>query len=283
MSDLCVALTSCSLVDKTPPKPPPVLIQKPEPTAQQDLSTNLSPIMYIERTCQVLARRLADGIINALQASDDKTCLSKNLKSVLQIEVINIQKVINSFRSEAPFSKINFQLVHSRISTLVPYILDDLTQSYDLMRICASLQVLTTMSSQDESSDEEDKSMVNFRSRPKAAPLRAGEHMSCMAQLVIHALNRPGGRALAPANKDNEVEAMWVCCTECTCTLSSSPPVTRAMRKGSSLKRGHAYRLWSRQDAEQVVQRMPVEEMDEDQSETSETEEVKADDDMSGG
>lgn len=280
MSELCVALTTCSLADKNSPSTPPPrpAVQATKSTTHQDSATSLSPIMYIEKTCQVLARRLAEGIFNALQASEDYTYLSKTLKDVLHTEVSNMQKCIVSFKANTYFSNLNFQLIHSRIAMLIPFYLDDSTQSYDLMLICSSLQTLASRPN-DKSSDEEDEA-VNYRQLARAAPLLLGEQVACLAQLVIQALNRPGGSSLGLADLEADVLELWGRGSECSCTWSASPPMPRSMRRGASLKRGLARqapsgRVWTRNEAEQVVQRMPSIEIDDEQSETSESEESK--------
>lgn len=281
MSDLCVALDSCTLTEKSPPSTPArPQSARASSVSHQDSATSLSPILYIEKTCQVLARRLADGIFNALQASEEYMYLSKTLKDVLHTEVSNMQKLIISFKANSYFSTVNFQLMHSRISMLIPFYLNDSTQSYDLMLICSSLQTLASRSN-DDSSEEECEKGTSYRGLARAAaPLRLGEQVACLAQQVIHALNRPGGSALGVADGEEEVMSMWARGSECCCTWSASPPMPRNMRRGASLKRGLARqadtgRVWTRDEAKQVVQRIPSVELDDDQSETSESEDTR--------
>jgi hypothetical protein len=292
MSDLCVALDSCTLTDKsTPTNPPKQQVQRPvraSTASQQDSTTSLSPILYIEKTCQVLARRLADGVVNAFQANEEYTHLSKTLKDVLHSEVSNMQKLIISFKANSYFSTVNFQLMHSRIAMLIPFYINDSTQSYDLILICSSLQMLASKSNEDSSEEESEKGTSYRGFARAAAPLRLGEQVACLAQQVIHALSRPGGGALGVADTEEEVMSMWNRGSECSCTWSASPPMPRNMRRGASLKRGFARqaesgRVWTRDEAKQVVQRIPSVELDEDQSETSESEEMRtAGDSISG-
>jgi hypothetical protein len=147
MSELCDNLRSVSLLDRQI-TPPSRLMRRPPPDPPRIPELTHNPLLYIEKTCQVLARRLADGL--AQKFDKDR----RTLKNFFHVEINNMQNIVLSFRSENQFTtSVDYSLVHCRIATLARSYLSELSNE-DLKILFSNLQGIVT-SDLDLSSDEE--------------------------------------------------------------------------------------------------------------------------------
>jgi len=148
MADLCESLRSVSLSDRQV-TPPSRSMRRPPPDPPRIPELTHNPLLYIEKTCQVLARRLADGL--AQKFDKDR----RTLKNFFHLEINNMQNIVLSFRSENQFTtSVDYSLVHCRIATLARSYLNEHISREELKILFSNLQGIVT-SDLDLSSDEE--------------------------------------------------------------------------------------------------------------------------------
>ncbi|XP_059484390.1 ankyrin repeat and LEM domain-containing protein 2 homolog [Neocloeon triangulifer] len=217
MTELCDSLRSVSIsdrqfVDRTPPSRS---IRRPptDPPRIPELTHN--PLLYIEKTCQVLARRLADGLTHKFD-KDRRT-----LKTFLHVEISNMQNIVLSFRSENQFTtSVDYSRVHSRIAALAKTYLKGQMSHDELKVLVASLQGIVT-SDLDLSSDEEQDNTSERSSMMR-------EQMQCLGRMLV--------RSSTEVPQCDNVEWMWAQCQSCCCSWILANMRSPRVR-GSSLKR----------------------------------------------
>lgn len=136
ISDLCNSLRACKLNSDAKPQPPrcPVQVAPPnrQPPAQQQLLHNnsnnthngdvgnkrvdempqhVSPHLYMEKSCQVFAKRIADGLIRNMDSASE----------FLSSEVQHLISLVSSCRYDFRFSKLDFSLLHSRLGLSIAH------------------------------------------------------------------------------------------------------------------------------------------------------------------
>lgn len=76
------------------------------------LKSDLHPLFYLEKSCQVFAHRFTNAILNLDSDYDNPTVSLEN-------QLKPLQQVISSFMNDARFVQVDFRLVHSRLGTLI--------------------------------------------------------------------------------------------------------------------------------------------------------------------
>ncbi|CAB3384764.1 Hypothetical predicted protein [Cloeon dipterum] len=223
LSDLCDSFRSVSLTERQ------VGVRRPPPDPPRLPELSQNPLQYIETTCQVLARRLADGLERQLQAQHDR----RGLKGLLHAEAKNMQRIVLSFRSEHQFStSVDYTLVHSRIATLARHYLRRVADPLQLAALFANLQSIVT-SDLDLSSDDEQQTTTDRSS----SVMR--EQVQCVGRMLV--------RGSADVPMCESVEWMWAQCRSCCCSWLPAQNVRTPRTRGSSLKRPQAHRQQQQQ------------------------------------
>jgi len=268
VSDLCLAFKACSLSDVSPGKP---LVQSESRNARnvcsyqgrdgnagaEDealldvlLNPGLSPFLYVDKSCHVFAKRVFDGL--AVVAHNAQ--IGDALLDVLRPEIRHLQGLVSSFKDDARFVSVDFDLVHSRIAELVAAKLVELTGD-ELDFIVLGLKSALSPSCC-FNSDEEDDVIVSYRNTHTYADRqreREGERdqIRCIAEHILGALDKREGdkqrnkdssaASLIRAQNEEECIKIWSEAIKCWCFRQSQNFVRNA-RKTSSYKRRYSVR-----------------------------------------
>ena len=168
ISDLCLAFRACSLTETNPNKL--MVHNKPKRSENsynrcsgdfEDENPGYSPFLYVERSCQVFAKRISDYLTMIGQSSRH----GETVSNVLRIEARHLQDLICSFKEDARFISVDFNLVHSRIAAIVGHKLREL-ESEEIELIALGLKSIISCSrGPDTFSDDEDSLNANYRSK----------------------------------------------------------------------------------------------------------------------
>ncbi|XP_066999706.2 ankyrin repeat and LEM domain-containing protein 2 homolog [Anabrus simplex] len=270
MTDLCLALKACSLSDtgssnrgtfrimnvkrgkeKSVKNIPSgdAYVDADEETFLNALSNPaLSPLLYVEKSCQVFAKRIADYLINMVENMQDIQTVDL-VFDMLSAEMRHLQVLVNSYMEDNRFASVDFQFIHSRISSLVACKLSQL-ENMDIELIsCGLNNVLFYHKVADPcSSDEEDNfnSAVyrpeRFTSRHKKLDISVQNHVRCIAQQVMIAIRRQQEtneerihKMDSRVDSESECKSVWSNATKCSCLWQTQNFVRT--RKGASFKR----------------------------------------------
>jgi len=271
VSDLCLAFKACSLSDVSPGKP---LVQSESRNARnvynyqgrdanagvEDealldvlLNPGLSPFLYVDKSCHVFAKRIFNGL--AVVAHNAQT--GDVPHDVLRPEIRHLQGLVSSFKDDARFVSVDFDLVHSRIAEIVALKLIELTGD-ELDFIVLGLKSASSPSCCCYS-DEEDDVVVNYRNTHTYADHRRkrdGERnqIRCIAEHILGALDKresdkqrskdSSAVKVIHAQKEEECIRIWSEAIKCSCFRQNQNFVRNA-RKTSSYKRRHNVRYLS--------------------------------------
>ena len=164
ISDLCLAFKACSLSDKVVQRIRPRVVvpascgrcagDVEEENTQVVPNPGLSPFLYVEKSCQVFAKRISDGMIGQ----------NLSYAEVLRSEVRHLEDLMCSFKEDARFASVDFNLVHSRISALVAHKLRQAAEDFE--QIMTGLEDVMSASREAETfSDDEDCLNMSYRKR----------------------------------------------------------------------------------------------------------------------
>lgn len=209
----------------------------------------LNPFLYVEKSCQVFATRIVNGIKAAIQCSlDEIQCkaVATTITEILKPEVRCLQNLINSYKDDPKFASVNFQQVHSRIGMIVASKLLESLSEDDLKLVISSLErVLLPDPETVFSSDEEDN--VDQYRKHRTSNTANVNHINCLVFSLYSALTSDGDSCnddmlsekvkIGPKNlTEDEYDTLWSNIQECNCRWESQNFV-RNSRKTSSLKR----------------------------------------------
>lgn len=268
VSDLCLAFKACTLSDVSLGKP---LVQSSSRNARnvydyqgRDANANveaealldvllnpgLSPFLYVDKSCHVFAKRIFDGLAVVAHGAQ----IGDVLLDVLRPEIRHLQGLVSSFRDDARFVSVDFDLVHSRIAEIVAMKFVDLTDD-EVGCIVLGLKSALTPSCCCYS-DEEDDIIVSYRNTHTYAERQRKREdernqIRCIAEHILGALDkresdkqRNEDRSAAKvidAQKEEECIRIWSEATKCSCFRQDQNFVRNA-RKTSSYKRRHSAR-----------------------------------------
>jgi hypothetical protein len=270
VSDLCLAFKACSLSDVSPGKP---LVQSESRCARnvysyqgrdadagvEDealldalLNPGLSPFLYVDKSCHVFAKRIFDGLVLVAHNAQ----IGDAPLDVLRPEIRHLQGLVSSFKDDARFVSVDFDLVHSRIAEIVAVKLVELTGD-ELDFIVLGLK--SALSPSFCYSDEEDDVVVNYRNTHTYADRqrkRDGERnqIRCIAEHILGALDKrdsdeqrnkdSSAAKVILAQKEEECIRIWSEAIKCPC-FRQSQNFMRNARKTSSYKRRQNARFMS--------------------------------------
>jgi hypothetical protein len=267
VSDLCLAFGSCRLSDGSPAKP---VVQNGTKTTsnmhgdaedgvEDEALLNvlqnpgLSPFLYIEKSCQVFGKRLYDG----LAVVGHSARMGESVSDMVWPEMKRLQDLVRSFKDDARFMSVDFNLVHSRTAAIVVQKLVQLASDELEFIVCGLTYTLSSPSC--TYSDEDDNISISYRNAHKYAEdqrKKAGEHnqVKCIARLILSALEQAenaeetNGNSGVTKNVHNQTEAecidIWPDAVKCSCFRQNQNSMRNA-RKGSSFKRSQNVRYKS--------------------------------------
>lgn len=255
VSNLCLAFKACSLSDTSPVKP---LVENAFKTksnvyshrkvdanaGMEDetlLNPGLSPFLCVEKSCCVFAKRMFDG----LAVVGRSVRVSDSVPDMLHPDLVS------SFKDDARFASVDFNLVHSRIAVIVAAKLIELT-SDELEFVVSGLQSTVSPLSCSYSDEEDDVSICYRDAHAYAEHQRKTNcernQVKCIAEYILCALeiqeNDKDTDKTSGAKKDihvrTEEECMriWSDASQCLC-FRQNHNFMRNARKGWSFKRNH--------------------------------------------
>lgn len=264
VSDLCLAFKACSLSDISPGKP---LVQCESRNARnvynyqgrdanagvEDealldvlLNPGLSPFLYVDKSCHVFAKRIFDGLAVVAHSAQ----IGDVLLDVLRPEIRHLQGLVSSFKDDARFVSVDFDLVHSRIAEIVSVKLVELTgDEVDFI----VLGLKSAFSPSCCYSDEEDDVIVSYRNTHTYADRQRKREVErnqirCIAEHILAALDKRESDKqrnkdsiavkVIHAQKEEQCIRIWSEAIKCSCFRQNQNFVRNA-RKTSSYKRRH--------------------------------------------
>jgi hypothetical protein len=278
VSDLCLAFKACSLSDVSPGKQ---LVRSESRNARNvcgyqgrdantgvedeallgvSMNPGLSPFLYVDSSCHVYAKRIFDR----LAVVADGAQIGDILLDVLRLENRHLQDLVRSFKDDARFVSVDFDLVHSRIAEIVAVKLVELTGD-ELGFIILGLK--SALSPSRCYSDEEDDVVVSYRNAHTYAERqrkREGERnqIRCIAERILGALDKRENNEqrnkdssvvkVTHAQKEEECIRIWSEGIKCSC-FRQNQNFARNTRKTSSYKRRHNVRYMSSKNKANAV------------------------------
>jgi hypothetical protein len=271
MSNLCLAFKACSLSDTSPVKPLMQNVTKTKSNVYNHqagvanagmedeallnilLNPGLSPFLYVEKSCQVFAKRISDGLAVVGRSAQ----VGDSVPDMLQPEIRHLQDLVSSFKDDTRFISVDFNLVHSRIAVIVAAKLIDLA-SDELEFVTSGLKSTVSPSSCSYSDEEDDVSVCYRNTHAYAERQRKTdcEHnqVKCVAEHILCALEREqsdreisktnGAKKEIRVRTEEECMRMWSDASKCLC-FRQNQNFMRNTRKGSSFKRSHNVRYIS--------------------------------------
>ncbi|XP_075234528.1 ankyrin repeat and LEM domain-containing protein 2 [Lycorma delicatula] len=240
VSELCAALHSCKLSDGNDPKKPvmPPLPVPPPPIQNNlqnhehyngiiqsdDTSVAISPHLYIEKSCQVFAKRITDGLLRCPDAPAEP----------IACEVIYLNMLVASCLNDARFATVNFNRLHCHLATC-------LLQKFDLedreILVKTSDIILNKRQELDESSSEEEITPYRDNIRRKNTrkqKIAVDASVRCIAQQISNCLllnESPDASVSDPPSTEEDCIKLWQLATTCNCVWSPDSRIRRSFRR----------------------------------------------------
>lgn len=277
VSDLCLAFKACSLSDESPGNS---LVRSEARTATNTynyqgrdanagvedealldvlLNPGLSPFLYVDKSCHVFAKRICDGLTVVSHSAE----IGDALFDVLQPEVRHLQSLVGSFKDDARFVSVDFNLVHSRIAEIVAVKLIELA-SDELDFVTFGLK--SALSTSCCYSDEDDEIVSYRNAHSYAEHHRKGDdernQIKCIAEHILSAVDKrqsdkernkdSGSAKVIRTQKEEECIKIWSEAIKCSCFRQNQNFVRNA-RKTSSYKRRYNVRYMSSKNKSNAV------------------------------
>lgn len=225
MSELCVAMKTCSISTDRPPhwrKTDPVrqrLSRQPIAAAkintyingdiQSPVNHTVSQLLCIERTCQVFAKRIADALIFSLTAEPEVAGDS------LKAESKHLQHTMFTYMDDERFQTINFALIHSRLAQLVVFKLKQQKIELDDINLLIDFLIKLRCPNDDIfSSDDERK--PNGRSENRVVLSQViDSHVRCLASFISEELECDMSKG--PSVTESDCKLLWEKASKCHC------------------------------------------------------------------
>lgn len=239
ISDLCNSLRACKLnsdVKSQLPRYPMQLASNHQPPAQQlvhnnnnnnnthngdvnnkrvdEMPQHVSPHLYMEKSCQVFAKRIADGLLRNID----------NASEFLSSEVQHLICLVSSCRYDFRFSKLDFSLLHSRLGYSIAYKLL-LNDPQDIAPVKSVLRVIIERKDNLDcsSSDDEEICVTPYsrNTRCNRAKRKAIEQaVICLSETICLGLENIGSvtELPQPVSSEEVCIELWKQGSKCYCS-----------------------------------------------------------------
>lgn len=235
ISELCNSLRACKLNSDVKPQPPRYPVQLPppnrQPPAQQHVHHNthngeisnkcadempqhVSPHLYMEKSCQVFAKRIADGLVRNIDSASE----------FLSSEVQHLISLVSSCRYDFRFSKLDFSLLHARLGHSVAYKLL-LNEPQDIAAVKSVLRIIIERKDCFDCSSSEDEEICvtpysrNTRcSRAKRKVIE--QAVICLSETIFVGMEKIGSvtELPPPVSSEETCIELWKQGTKCYCS-----------------------------------------------------------------
>lgn len=239
LSDLCRAFQAFNLSDNS---------HKEEEEEEEEDGTDLplQVFLCVEKACQVFANRIAQPVLNLLESEGGGN--NNNTTQILKSEVKHLKQLITSYMDDARFGNVNFNVVHSRLGTLISGRLRDLVHAEDdyvslRRKIDALLEQATKhldyFSSDDESMNHRGQVLVKKKSTT------TNKQIMCLLGHILDGFCCTDS-PLTDLNTETECVAAWKGAKLCDCvwqirgTKKSSYSRNNSLRHSSRKLKNHS-------------------------------------------
>ncbi|KAL0273358.1 UNVERIFIED_CONTAM: hypothetical protein PYX00_006045 [Menopon gallinae] len=172
------------------------------------------PLLYFERACEVIGKRVA----SAITSCDLNGVQTECIKDSLEIQVKHLMSNIVSYREDNRFQSINFQMVHSRVAAVAVYSLEDFTDT-DRRAVLNSLKSIDW--SDGTLSDDEDSSYGYKNLNQEVIGNSVKQHLHCLVKNIICELNAYNrNSSAATAKNEADCTRLWALASPCCCSWS---------------------------------------------------------------
>lgn len=246
LSDLCRAFQAFNLSDK---ETTPQFNFSFEERVADSSSQVPSPFLYVDKSCQVFANRISQPVLNLLETEYN------NILQMLESEMKHLEHLMVSYVDDTRFSSVNFNVVHSRLGTMVGNRLKDLLHlEDDYISLRKKIEILLEkcnkhldyFSSDDESMNHRNQVVVKKKSTS------TNRQVTCLLECILDNFGTSDA-ALADLNTEAECSIVWKEAKPCACIWQ-----VRGSKKGSSLSRNNSLRHSARRFKNQDVTRRLV-------------------------
>ncbi|CAH0560246.1 unnamed protein product [Brassicogethes aeneus] len=229
ITNLCMAFQSIHLNDS--------FNSKSVPVAKSYDKSELNPVFYIDKACQVFSNRISNDILYILCSEYN------NIAPVLETEMKQLELLVTSYMEDNRFSGVNFQKVHSRLGALVANKLRHNVDEESRLFLCDKLEYLLeciTRSLDYFSSDDESASHRRDADESK----RATSYKKQLICLVRVVLARMAARYDARLDLDGECACAvdWEASEECACAYHVRRAKKNSLSRSGSLKNRNLFR-----------------------------------------
>lgn len=213
LSDLCRAFQAFNLSDK------------------EDSGSVLNPFLYVEKSLQVFANRIAQPVLNLLET--EQNSITQTLKS----EMKHLEQSVASYMDDVRFISVNFNVVHSRLGVLVSNRLKDLVQvDDDYISLKRKIEILCNkhldcFSSDDESHNHKNQVLLKKKSTS------TNKQVVCLLQCILDGFCCTDDLIQIDLNTEIECVNAWKEAKPCECVWQ-----VRGSKKNSSLSRNSSLR-----------------------------------------
>ncbi|KAB0799550.1 hypothetical protein PPYR_07430 [Photinus pyralis] len=230
MSELCKNFAACSLSDRLikckPLKTSCSAVRSDLLSDAQLFKSDLNPLLYVEKSCQVFAHRITNDILHMLEENDTSV--------VLQTQVKQLELLINSFMDDSRFANVNFHLVHDRLGKLIGGKLKDLIGlPFEFDHVKKTLEYwleLYNKQIDNFSSDDESGSIQQTRSFAKKAPSH-NHQVHCLLDRIVNSFVTSDTENVGSSDNEDDYIQMWNDAKACFCTWNAHP-----LKKSNSFK-----------------------------------------------
>lgn len=209
LSDLCRAFQAFTLEDSTD-------------------ATVLNPFLYVEKSCQVFANRIAQPILNLLETETNS--ITQNLK----IEIKHLEQSMASYIDDTRFVSVNFNVVHSRLGVLISNRLKDLIQADDdYISLKRKIEILLEKCNKHMDYFSSDDESMNHKVLIKKKSTSTNKQVVCLLCSILDGFSN----ADLEINTEIECVEAWREAKPCECVWQ-----LKNNKKNSALSRNNSVR-----------------------------------------
>lgn len=258
ITELCVAMKTCKINDRPPHWRRTDIIRQRlcrQPSIKKltngdsppPVSHTVSPLLCIERTCQVFAKRIADALTFSLTAEPEVAGES------LKAEAKHLQHTIYTYMDDERFHQIDFGLIHSRLAQLVVHKLKQQTKELDdINSLVEFLLKLRCPNDDIFSSDDERKPTYRGPNRVKMT-IVIDSHVRCLASFICEELTE-ADVTKGPAISEGECTEIWAKAAKCRCEWKME--IERNSKKNASFRKNRSVLSTGSKNSESLIRRL---------------------------
>lgn len=246
ISDLCNAFRMCMLNDSGSKCPKSTTKINPQLESQNEkktdllpeshlLQNDLSPFLYVEKTCLVFANRISNDIIYILETEHNPTNIV-----ILEMQMKQLMSVITRFKDDSRFNTVNFQVVHARLGSLISEKLQEtINEELNYNLICQTLEKWLDLCGNNLDCFSSDDESINHRQpsvRLHKKSTSQNKQVVCLLKSILSTLSNDMESVTSTINNEEECIKIWNKSKPCSCILQSKLVKRNSLSKRYDLK-----------------------------------------------